>query len=177
MKKNKKVIFGISVFLVLVVVCVFFVYSKNKNTMQTPFYVLANALNHRDFSILPDLFPEYYTDKAENVLSVDKFQEYINRIIDECGENYKVSFEIIEIEEWPRESVEGYAKQENLFCDRDDIEFEAVYDVKVWMRVQGSTTTVGGVTVDGNDDEGDFDICVVKMNGKYYFSSRLLLGY
>lgn len=123
--------------------------THNKNNQETPLTCLIETINNKDISELPSAF-----------------HEYINTIINDFGNVYKVSYEIVNTEKLSKEDTNAYEMNAlytysnyPYLSNGEKIDFEDVINITV------------NITIKGNKQEqsSNVDFLIVEIDGKFYF--------
>ncbi len=163
-KKSLVVIVIILVFIVTSVCAVFFV--NNKNGEEVPINHLVNAINNHNVSEIPKAFHEYCSLAIEQNISEEEFDNYINGISQDFGENYQISYKIISMSSMSKEDIEMYEDNAKAIYSNypyisngGTIKFENIYNITTEMTIKGKY----------QEEKGSVEFAVVKIDDNYYF--------
>ncbi len=166
MKLKKGITFVTIALLFILIIFSIVILNKNKSNEKTPIDHLINAINNNDITEIPKAFHEYCSLAIEQNISKEKFQNYIDGITQDMGGKFHISYKITNMTTLSKEDIEMYENIAKIdysaypyLSNNGDLKFENIYKVSTYMTIKGKY----------QEENGDVDFLVVKIDGKYYF--------
>lgn len=150
--------------------CILFAFvitlSTNKNNQETPINYLIESINDKNTNGLPKAFHKYCSLCIEQNVSDKDFDEYIDDIIKDFGNDYKVTYEIVNTEKLSSNETNSY--ETNALYTYSNYPYLSNGGVLQFERIDKVTANI---TIKGNIQEqnSDVDFLIVKIDGKFYF--------
>lgn len=166
MKKKKYLLVSLITIVCIIIFAVVIILSTNKNNQETPINYLIESINNKSTDELPKAFHEYCSLCIEQNISEKDFNEYINNIIEDFGNDYKVTYKIVNTEKLSNKEVESYETNAlytysnyPYFSNGGKVKFECIDKV------------TANITIKGNKQEQNSDVVflIVKIDEKFYF--------
>lgn len=166
MKKKKYIIIAsIALLCILIIFSIAFL-NKNRNNETAPIDHLINAINNNDITEISKAFHEYCSLAIEENISGEDFQDYIDGITRDMGGKFHISYQITNMTTLSREDTEMYEFDAKInysaypyLSNSGDLKFENIYKASTHMTIKGKY----------QEQNGDVDFLIVKIDGKYYF--------
>lgn len=163
MKKKKCLIIPFVIIVcILIVICLF----SNKNKQTMPLDYLVKAINTQNTNDIPKAFHEYCSLCIKQNISKENFDEYINGLIKDFGSDYKLTYKVANSEKLSNKEIESYEynafvaySNYPFFSNGGEVQFESVEKFTVNMTIKGNQ----------QEQNGNIDFLIVKINGKFYF--------
>lgn len=166
MKKKKYLLVSLITIVCILIFTVVLTLSINKNNEETPINYLIESINNKNTVEIPKAFHEYCSLCIEQNISEKDFNEYIDNIIEDFGNDYKVSYKIVNTEKLSNNEVESHETNAlytysnyPYFSNGGEVKFECINKITV------------NITISGNKQEqnSNVDFLIVKIDGKFYF--------
>lgn len=166
MKKKKYLSISLIILICILVSIISIILAKNKNNEDTPIDYLVAAINDNDSSKIPNAFHKYCSLSIEQNISNEDFEEYIDTIIDDFGNNYKMTYKIINSEKLSKEDTSLYETDAihmysgyPYLANGGKLKFEYIVNVTANLSIRGSK----------QEENGNVDFLIAKIDGKFYF--------
>lgn len=166
MKKKKYLLFFLITIVCILIFAVVITLSTNKNNQKTPINYLIESINNKNTDELPKAFHEYCSLCIEQNISEKDFNEYIDNIIEDFGNDYKVTYRIVNTEKLSSNEVESYETNASYtysnypyFSNGGEVKFECIDKITVNISIKGNK----------QEQNSDVDFLIVKIDGKFYF--------
>lgn len=140
--------------------------STNKNNQETPINYLIESINDKNTNELPKAFHEYCSLCIEQNISDKDFNEYIDGIIKDFGNDYKVTYEIVNSEKLSSNEINSYETNAlytysnyPYLSNGGELQFERIDKVTANIIIKGNK----------QEQNSDVDFLILKIDGKFYF--------
>lgn len=166
MKKKKYLLVCLATLSCILLFAFVITLSTNKNNQETPINYLIESINDKNINKLPEAFHEYCSLCIEQNISDEDFDEYIDNIIKDFGNDYKVTYEIINTEKLSSNEINSY--ETNALYTYSNYPYLSNGGVLQFERIDKVTVNIN---IKGNKQEqnSDVDFLIVKIEDKFYF--------
>lgn len=166
MNKKKYLLISFAVLGCIFITAISISLTQNKNNQETPLIYLIEAINNKDIDELPNAFHEYCLLCIKQNISEEDFNKYINTIINDFGNDYRVSYEIVNVEKLSKEDINTYEMNAlytysnyPYLSDGGKLDFEDIINITANIIIKGNK----------QEQNSTVDFLVVKIDEKYYF--------